>query len=80
MPYSDNNIASGAFVVVPSNSTDLPVFAKGVYVGGAGDLKVTMVEQSLPITFSGVVAGTFLPIAVRRVWSDSTATLILGLS
>ena len=64
-----------AAAVTPSDSTDLPQFSV-IYVGGAGNVKVTTAQGSA-VTFSGVNAGTVIPVRVRRVWSTgTTATLI----
>jgi hypothetical protein len=72
--------ASRAEAVTPSDSTDLTYVSRGLWVGGAGNVAVTMVSGDA-VTFSGVVAGTLLPIRVSRVKSTSTtATLILALS
>lgn len=70
--------AAKAVVVTPSDSTDLGV-TRGLYVGGAGDVVVTMAEQGTNITFVGVPAGTFMPIQVRLVMAATTATSILAL-
>lgn len=71
--------ADGAFVVVPSNTANLTDSARSLWVGGAGTLKVDMLNGNT-VTFSGILAGTLLPIQVKRVYSTGTsATLILGL-
>jgi len=49
-----------------------------LYVGGAGDLHVLTSSDS-DITFTGVLAGSFIPVQVKRVIDDSTATNILAL-
>jgi hypothetical protein len=41
-----------------------------LYVGGAGDVKVTM-ESGVDVTFKGVNAGTFLPILITHVLDES---------
>lgn len=52
---------------------------RGVYVGGAGNLIVTLAGGQ-EVTFVGVTAGTILPIcAVSVTRTDTTATDILGL-
>lgn len=89
--YTENGVADNARVVVPSDSADLvdsagkPAPAYGLFVGGAGNLKVTMMggatDAAGEVTFSGLSAGQFLPINVVRVWATgTTATLILALS
>jgi hypothetical protein len=79
-----------AFAVTPSDTQDLtnaanavptPFYAKALYIGVAGDVKVTMagdkgaagpagVEQ--PVVFKSVPVG-LLNVQVRRVWSTGTA-------
>jgi hypothetical protein len=56
-------------------------YCGGIYIGGAGNLIVVMAQDSTDtlVTFNGVVAGTFLPIQVKKVSSTSTATNIMGL-
>ena len=50
-----------------------------LYVGGAGDLRV-LTSSGSDITFTGVLAGSFIPVQVKRVFSTSnTATSILAL-
>lgn len=49
-----------------------------IYVGGNGNLKVTM-EDGVDVTFNNVVAGTFLPILVTHVLPGTTATGIVAL-
>lgn len=76
---------SGSFVAVtPSNSADLvyggdAVTSRGIFVGGAGNLAVRDLEGN-SVTFTGVVAGSVLPIRVARVLSTgTTATNIVAL-
>ena len=56
-----------------------PGYCGGIYIGGSGNLVVVMAQDTYPVTFTGVVAGTFLPIQVKTVVSSSTATNIVGL-
>ena len=52
---------------------------RGLYIGGAGDVKVDMTLGNT-VTFAGLLAGTILPIQVVRVYStDTTATDIVAL-
>jgi hypothetical protein len=71
---------SGKFVAVtPHDSTNLNGAPIGLYVGGAGNL-VAVGRDDAAVTFTGVAAGTVLPIAVKRVNSTSTtATSIVAL-
>lgn len=68
-------------VVVDVSATDqaLPVGCRAVYVGGAGNLAVTMWDGG-NVTFTGMAAGTWLPIRARTVLnSGTTATGIVAL-
>lgn len=70
--------AIGLVVVTKSDATILPP-TRAIYVGGAGDVAVTMADGTTG-TFSAVVAGSVLPIQVTQVLSTgTTATLILAL-
>lgn len=60
---------------------------RALYIGGAGNIKVTMSkdfaengDDSVTVTFNGIVAGTVLPIQVVNVQSTTTtATDIVAL-
>lgn len=50
-----------------------------IYVGGAGNVAVTM-ESGDVVTFTAPPVGTVLPIRVSRVMAtNTTATLLIGL-
>lgn len=63
---------------ITTSDTAPNVFSR-LYVGGAGNLKITT-ENGDVVTFSAVPVGTVLPIRTSLVWSTgTTATLIVGL-
>jgi hypothetical protein len=67
------------FAVTPSDSTNFDFMVRALYVGGAGNIVVVLPDDTA-LTFSGVTAGSFLPVRAKRVNStNTTATLILGL-
>ena len=88
MPATDNfsrqqsltsDPASNAVLVSPNDSTDLTYVTRAVYVGTTGNMKVTM-QDSGTVLFTGIAAGTTLPIRVTRIWSTTTtASTILAL-
>ena len=87
MPAQDNGYApkqawdpgSGAAAVTPHNTNELEYVTTGLYVGGAGDVRVTMKDGQV-VTFAAVAAGTILPIRVRGVLvTGTTATNIVAI-
>ena len=71
--------AANAAAVTPNDSADLTNVSRSLYVGGAGNVKVDMADVGT-VTFTGVPAGTILPIRVKRVYATgTTATTILVL-
>jgi hypothetical protein len=70
--------AYDASSVTPSDSADI-LPTRGLYIGGAGDVKVDMALGNT-VTFVGLLAGSILPVQVKRVYStDTTATSIVAL-
>lgn len=68
-----------AVSITPSDSDDLDVVPRAIYVGGSGDVKVDMLDGST-VTFKSLQAGEVHWIRPRRVYStDTTATDIIGL-
>jgi len=66
--------------VTPSDTEDLFNVARGIWVGGAGDIKVDLETGGTAIVFSNVPSGTILPIRVKRVYAtDTTATNLVAL-
>lgn len=70
---------ASAAAVTPHDTTELTYLTRALFVGGAGNLACLMADGST-CTFTGVVAGTVLPIRVARVNSTSTtATSIVAM-
>jgi hypothetical protein len=79
--YEDTVVspASRAVPVTPGASP-LATTSRALWVGGAGNLNVTM-RDGTTVLFSGVPAGTMMPLRVTHVLSTSTtATNIVSLS
>lgn len=69
--------ADTASAITPSDTAP-NVFTR-IYVGGAGNLKITA-ENGNVVTFTAVPVGTVLPIRTSLVWSTgTTATNLVGL-
>ena len=72
--------ATRAFAITPHDSNALTRTTRALWVGGAGNIALRMKDDTVDVTFSGIAAGTLLPVRVTHVRSTSTtATLILGL-
>jgi len=80
MPYQKLQ-AGRAAVVVPSDTTDIPYVGGGtgewpcvLYVGdvASGTTLRVMTAGGDDITFKGIVAGSFIPVQVVRVFASTT--------
>ena len=69
-----------AWHAVALSESDTAIFdtTRALYVGVGGNIKVTM-NSGAVVTFTGVLAGTILPVQVITLWTDTTATGIIGL-
>lgn len=66
---------SSAAAITPSDTVNLAEVPRGVYVGSAG--VIVAVLDGSPITFTGALAGTILPIKPTRI--NATSTTATGL-
>lgn len=73
---TDTSPGESAVAVTPSDST--AVRSRALFVGGAGNLTVTM-KDGVDAVFTGVTAGTLLPISVQKVKAATTATNITAI-
>ena len=64
--------------ITPSDATVLGLDLRALYVGGDGDVVLTDYDDNT-VTFSGVLAGTILPLRPRKVTAATTATAIVGI-
>lgn len=70
--------ASNAFSVTPADGSNLTHAARALFVGGAGNIKVDTLGGDT-VTFTGVLAGSILPVRILKVYStDTTATNIVA--
>lgn len=65
-------------VAITAADADLTNVTKAIYVGGAGTLVITAVDDSAAVTVTAV-AGAVIPIRAKRIAAASTATGIVGL-
>lgn len=72
-----NGPCAFAAAVTKSDSTVLTT-TRALFVGGAGNLSVVMAGDGATVVFTGVIAGTYLPIRVTKVLAATTATNITG--
>lgn len=70
--------ARHAAAVTPDDAADLPNAARGLWVGGAGNVDL-ITTGGETVAIDGVPAGTILPICTARVLETTTATLIVAL-
>ena len=72
-----SNATSGVSVT-PNDSTSLSKVTRGIYLGGSGDVVVTMAD-GMDVTFKSLAAGVIHPISVTKVKATgTTATNIVA--
>lgn len=77
MALMNGAVAQNAVALIKSDTTEIRALA--LYVGGAGDVAV-QTAGGQTVTFSGMAAGTILPVECRKLMStNTTATLVIGL-
>ena len=76
-PGAPDAVGTSVIEIVPDDSTTYNPAIRWLWIGGAGDLAVTMVDGSTA-TFTVPVDGTRLPIAVTKVHAATNATSIVG--
>jgi len=65
--------------ITPSNTVDFDTPTQGIYVGGGGDVSVVR-HDGTAVLFTGVPAGSVLPVVARRVGvSGTSASGLVGL-
>jgi hypothetical protein len=68
-----------AISVTPSDTVSLAAVVRALYVGAAGDVRLTTLMGN-SVTFYGLQAGTILPMQTKQVLSASTtASLMVGI-
>lgn len=70
--------ADNAAAVTPNDTANLPTYSKRLWIGGAGNVKLTTVGGST-VTYTSVPAGTYLQVRAQQVFaSGTTATNIIA--
>jgi hypothetical protein len=59
--------------ITPSDVTSLPYITRGIYVGTAGNITCVLPNSSTTVLFTGVLAGSVLPIQTSRVNATGTS-------
>jgi len=68
----------GAVEITPDDDVDLEKATRGIYVGVAGNLKVTLLNGDT-VTYVNLAAGVTHAKQIVRVWdTGTTATNIIG--
>lgn len=71
--------AAGAFAIVPDDAAPLPGVTRAIYVGGAGDIRITLLNGQT-VTLRAVQPGAIYPVRCTHVRSGgTTAADLIGL-
>jgi len=72
--------ATKAFAIVPSDTVELPITPRALYIGTGGNLTLTLMGDSAAVLFKNVVSGAILDFRVKLVWAGGTvASDIVGI-
>lgn len=72
--------ARKAAAVTPHDTNELTDIPRAIYVGGAGNITMTLVGDSTAIAFNGATAGSILAVRPKLIKSTgTTATAIVAL-
>lgn len=66
------------YTVVPSDTVDLPVRPRALYVEGAGNAVLS--DGTTTVTYSALVAGQVLPFRAMRVLATGTTASLVAWS
>lgn len=78
---SPSSPARECFAITPSDSQELAVVTKALYVGTGGDVVIVPVAGATPVTFRNVPDGGVLDVRVRAVRATgTTAANLVGLA
>ena len=67
------------FPITPSDTEDFPETVRGIYIGTAGTITLTLMENA-ELVFLNVAAGTILPVRAISIKATGTdATNLIGL-
>ena len=70
--------ATSAFAITPSDSVALPTpTTGGIWFGASGSATIQM-SAGATVQLAGIVAGTYLPIEVEKVFATGTTSSILA--
>jgi len=71
--------ARDAAAITPADDASLSRAADAIYIGGAGAVKLVTLGGTT-VTFSGLPAGSILPVGATKVFdTDTDATLLVAL-
>lgn len=73
--------AKQSYAVTPHDSNEIGTYEpKGLYVGGAGNIAMRLLGDTADITWTGVQAGSILPVVPQYIRATgTTATGLIAL-
>lgn len=79
-PSNLESPAADFYAISKSDTVNETLAFRAIYVGGDGNIAVVPLDGGTAVVFTGLTAGTILPVRGIRVDStDTTATAMVGL-
>jgi hypothetical protein len=69
-----------AAAITPHNTNELTTYTRAIYVGASGNISMTLVDDSSPVTFVAAQTGAILKVRAKIVRATgTTATSLIAL-
>lgn len=79
-PSSKESPIDFVFDITANNSANLAYTTRAIYIGNGGNIQLETVGNNTTVILKNVVAGTILPLRVRKVYANNTtANSIVGM-
>jgi hypothetical protein len=76
--YSSDSVfapARRSLAITPSDGQPLSQIGKALYIGGGGHVRLRAIDDTEPVLFRNLAAGTVLPVRAAQVYASGTTAV-----